>query len=514
MPKVIVVGAGSAGCVVAARLSEHPEIDVMLLESGPDMQGVPGAAAGLGSVNWIDALDVTDAFDAHLMATRTGRDPLRSYRRGRLVGGSASVNAMLALPGLPSDYDRWADELGLDEWSWERVFPFFERLQPQLVATDDRTPVDLALMQAAVELGLPGDVDTYTPHDGGGTLYRNADDTGRRSSREVYLDPALVRPNLTLQPNTGVERLLIEGDDDTTVVTGVVLPDGTHVLADHVVLCAGAIETPAILLRSGLDRPGIGANLQDHPAASILLRLRPQARQVDMTKPCINSVLRLSSTHVPGDIHLLPMHGALSITAPGHHAVLMAAVMTVTSTGNVRLNPENPSGPPIVEERMLATDRDRDVMRQAVAKVREVLATDAFDAIVEEAFIDGNGTPLAALDDESVYQNWLDQALGDYFHVVGTARMGAADDPGAVVDQHGRIHGLGHASIIDCSILPAVPAANTHLPVVMTAERLSEILKHDLTREPVTDSAHDRQPVAKHESAVQAQTTRPQGAPA
>nr|WP_243752136.1 GMC family oxidoreductase [Leucobacter weissii] len=147
--------------------------------------------------------------------------------------------------------------------------------------------------------------------------------------------------------------------------------------------------------------------------------------------------------------------------------------MRTRSRGELTLNPEHPLAPPIVDERMLTHPDDRRAMREAIDAVATVLSGDAFSEIVEQTFIDEHGTPVDALRDEEVFDRWLSTYVGDYFHAVGTARMGGADDPDAVTDELGRVHGLEGVSVWDASILPEVPSANTHLPVVMLAERLS-----------------------------------------
>lgn len=467
---VIVVGAGTAGCIVAARLTEDPGTRVVLLERGPD-RFAAGGLPGLRSANWLDALDATEAFYDDVFATKIEGAEACLYRRGLGVGGSGAVNAMLALPGLPGDYARWADEFGLDHWGWRDVEPWVERLKGSLVVSsdDELTPVDRALLDAASELGLPRDVDTFAPDDGSGRLWRNARDGQRFSSAEEYLDVARDRPNLRIVADAPVDRLRIEGG----AAVGVRRSDGTSLDADHVILCAGTFESAAILLRSELPLEGIGRGLQDHPAISVYFSLRPEFRHVDRTRPAIGTVLRTSSSVGSGDIHLLPVHGTLLDSTPENHGLLMAAVMTVTSTGSVELDPDNPAGPPVIHERMLSTDRDRVAMRDAVRTLADVLRTPAFRRIIDEVFIDERGTPLAALDDDDAFETWLRRYVGDYFHAVGTARMGNGGDPGAVVDQCGRVHGVRGAYVFDASIMPTVPSANSNLPTAMIAERLA-----------------------------------------
>ncbi len=465
--RVVVVGAGTAGCIAAARLSEDGDREVILLEAGPDLSAAPQ----LSSVNWMDALEFRDAFYPDLFATKiTGSSP-KLYQRGRGIGGSASTNAMLALPGLPADYTQMAEAYGLSRWGWEEVQPWFAKLKPDLTRStaEERTHVDRALLRSGRELGLADEVDAYTPENGSALLYRTADRTGRKSSAELWLDPARERPNLRITPNVQVDRLLLEAG----ACVGVVLVGGEEIRADHVVLAAGVFETPCILLRSEINLPGIGRGLQDHPAASVYFSLRPEYREADRSIPCIGAVLRCSSSVGEGDIHLLPLHGSLIDSVPPAHGLLMAALMRVRSVGSLRLNPENPLAPPVVDEAMLSHPDDRRAMRDAIAAVGQVLSGAAFAEIVEDVFIDEAGTPLTALEDDAAFDTWLEQYVGDYFHAVGTARMGRADDPEAVVDERGNVHGVAGVSVWDASILPEVPSANTHLPVAMLAERLS-----------------------------------------
>lgn len=464
---VVIVGAGTAGCVAAARLSEDPERQVVLLEAGEDR----GGEAPLTSLNWMDSLTHREAFYPDLFATKTVGAAPKLYNRGRGVGGSASTNAMLAIPGLPFDYDNYAETYGVERWSWEQVAPWLEDIKGKLTRSSEEelSPVDRALLRSGSVLGVEDYVDMYTPQDGSAIFYRTADKTARQSSRELWLEPARSRDNLEIRPNSQVDRLIIE--DGRAV--GVILADGSEVRADTVILCAGVFETPAILLRSGLDNPGIGKGLQDHPAISIYFSMKPEHRDTRPKLPCIGSVMRFSSTVGNGDLHLLPLHGELLQSDPPAHGLLMAAVMRTRSFGSLKLNPDNPLSPPQVDLRMLEHPIDKQAMREAVDAAVRVLKGPAFQEIVEQIFIDEHGTPPEALEDPQVYEEWLANYIGDYFHSVGTTRMGLADDPMAVVDQQGRVYGTEGLAVWDASILPEVPSANTHIPVTLIAERLS-----------------------------------------
>jgi len=466
--RYVVVGAGTAGCIVAARLSEDPGNEVVLLEGGPDRHEA-NREPGVRALNWISALGETQAFWPDIQATRQDGDARRQYMRGRGVGGSGAVNAMICLPGVPSDYDHWAHDLGCDGWAWADVQPWFEAMKVALTPCprDWYTPMDRALEVAAAARGLPTDVDTYTPDPGVGSVYLSASATQRQSSGEAWLDVARRRPNLTIRPDSWVDRVVWDG----TTATGVALVGGEVIPADHVVISGGTFESTAVLMRSGIDNPALGRNLRDHAAASIRVVLKPEYQDNDMSVPCINVVLRTSSSVAPDDIHLLPMHGSMDGGATD--ALVMAAVMTVRSEGSVALDPENPTGHPVIDLHMLTGAGDRTVMREAVRLMVDVLQGPGFAEIIDRIVVDEEGTPIEALHEEAVLDDWIRRKLGDYFHACGTCRMGRADDPAAVVDLDGALLGRTGVHVIDASVMPDVPAANTHWPTAMVAERLT-----------------------------------------
>lgn len=463
-----VVGAGSAGCIVAARLSEDPSNEVTLLEGGPDRS--PGnRPAGVRSLNWIAALGASDAYWAEITAARQPDSPRQQYMRGRGVGGSSSVNAMICLPGIPADYDRWAFELGCDGWSWADVEPWFAALKPAVTPCPPAwmTPVDRALIGAGAALGLPTHVDTYTPEDGVGAVYLSARQDGRFSCAEAWLDPARDRPNLSVRTGAWVDRILLTDGR----ATGVLLANGEEIATDHVVLCAGAFESPAILLRTGIGNPSIGRNLRDHPAASLRITLRDEYRDAEPDMPCIATVLRTTSGVSPGDVHLLPLHGSLDDGVTD--GVVMAALMTVRSQGTVQLDPADPLAHPRIDMDMLTAPSDRVAMHRAVEIMLDTLMSEPFQAIITDISTGVDGISAADLRDPDGVDRWLASAMGDYFHACGTCRMGQPTDPGAVVDVDGRLLGVTGVHVIDASVLPDVPAANTHWPTVMVAERLT-----------------------------------------
>lgn len=557
----VIVGGGSAGCVLAARLTEDPSVRVILLEAGMDAarpEDFPDLASPYPGIAYSNPRYTWDGLKASLPYGGSNRPESKStrYEQARILGGGSAINGIGANRGAPFDYDEWRD-MGLEGWSWEACFPYFKKLERDLDFDNHLhgrsgpfpirrrgeeiwTPFTRAMLAVCKARGI-----AFLPDQNGvweeGTFEMavNMDERRRRvSTAWAYLTPQVrARPNLEIRTHTTASRIVLaHGKAD-----GVIAMRGGAsqiVRANRVVLSAGALSSPAILMRSGVGPaphlgdcgiqalhhlPGVGQNLMEHPSAGIVPFLRPAARQGGVPDYHIPIGYRFSSGLdgcPPGDMHMN------FVTRAAWHAVgrqlgsVFFWVNKSYSRGQLLLDPASPDGPPRIDFRMLS-DR-RDLVRLADAFERAVSL--ALDPTVESvvsgvyaggmseigkrfskpsspgAVITGIGAvgldligrlrdkvfphmlsnfddPLRLVGNRSELEAYIAETVGGVWHPSGTCRMGPDGDRMAVTDALGQVHGLQGLFVCDASLMPTIPCANTNLPTIMMAEKIADAHK-------------------------------------
>lgn len=560
----LVLGGGTAGCALAARLSEDADKQVLLVEAGRDLRPdtlpdnirtrYPGYA-------YLDRRNLWTELQAVVSGAPTrqpNRTP-RGYEQARVLGGGSAINAMVANRGSLEDYDEWG-RLGAEGWNGQEALRYFRKLERDCDFNDEYhgqtgpipvrrlppervSPFVKAVCKSLVDGGRPAFPDQNGEwKDGVFPAAIATTDGGERIPASIaYLTPEVrARANLRIATDTTVERLLFDGTRVIGAQAG-----GQRLLAGETVVCMGGIHSAALLLRSGVgpeadlralgievraDRPGVGANLMEHPLIAVSTYLPAHARLADLAEHHDQALLRYTSSipdAVPGDMHMAII-GRTAWHAIGQRmGTLLVWVNKSWSRGSVKLRSADPADEPLVDFALLSDPRDLarlkegfriaatvlkdrrlDGMRGPVfptsysERVRKVSAPGAWNAFqmgLLSRLLDWAGPLRSALvhsvitlgvradrllADDAQLTEFVGNNVTGVWHASGTCRMGAAGDPMAVTDGAGRVYGVTGLRVCDSSVMPSIPRANTNMPTLMLTERMADLIKAEAGRYP------------------------------
>ena len=540
----VIVGAGSAGCVLALRLTENPSTRVLLIEAGPpddaDEIHIPAALNLL--------FQSTYDWDFHTVPQERAAGREIYWPRGRVLGGSSSMNAMIYIRGNRHDYDTWRDDYGCTGWGYADLVPYFRRAERNSRGADSyhggtgplsvtdlsfQSPMTKAWVAAARECGLPANDDFNGAQQDGSGFYQVTQADGRRcSAADAYLRPAMARPNLEVKTDARATQVVVEGGRAAGVRYLERGTEETAYVQGEVIVSSGAIGSPQLLMLSGIgpadhlrelgivvmvDSPGVGANLSDHPVVPAMWRTPKVPALWEKAGP--KNLFRWQLRHSGPFTSNIAESGGFSRTRPSlsapdlqWHALptpflnqgladpqtraftLLITLVDVGSRGRILLRSSDPRHKPAIDPAYLSDSTDIAPLVEGVRMAREFAVAGSLAKVCTEELAPGPGVHT-----DAEVRAWIRRDLGTLYHPVGTCAMGgdsrlALAKITSVVDPELRVRGVEGLRVVDASVMPAVPRGNTNAPTIAIAERAADLIIGRAPLEP-TDPALESEPI-------------------